>query len=99
MLCCALLCCMQLTKWFTWFVLVAFLTTAVFWVTRLNKVRTAQQLQTCAWACALHTPAAAHLGGMTGLRTSNQSAERPKPSKHGQAPSQRRSDRTALLCG
>lgn len=29
----------QLTKWFTWFVLVAFLTSAVFWVTRLNKVR------------------------------------------------------------
>lgn len=29
---------LQLTKWFTWFVLVAFLTSAVFWVTRLNKV-------------------------------------------------------------
>jgi hypothetical protein len=29
----------QLGKWFTWFVLVAFLTSAVFWVTRLNKVR------------------------------------------------------------
>jgi len=30
--------CVQLTKWFTWFVLVAFLASAVFWVTRLNKV-------------------------------------------------------------
>lgn len=35
---CHAVCAVQLTKWFTWFVLVAFITTAVFWVTRLNKV-------------------------------------------------------------
>jgi hypothetical protein len=29
----------QLTKWFTYIVLPAFLFSAVFWVTRLNKVR------------------------------------------------------------
>jgi hypothetical protein len=29
---------LQLGKWFTWLVLLAFLTTAIFWVTRLNKV-------------------------------------------------------------
>jgi hypothetical protein len=29
---------LQLSKWFTWLVLPAFLFTAVFWVTRLNKV-------------------------------------------------------------
>lgn len=29
----------QLGKWFTWLVLPAFLLTAAFWVTRLNKVR------------------------------------------------------------
>jgi hypothetical protein len=31
-------CCLQLSKWFTWLVLPAFLFTGVFWVTRLNKV-------------------------------------------------------------
>jgi hypothetical protein len=30
---------LQLTKWFTWLVLPAFLFSAVFWVTRLNMVR------------------------------------------------------------
>jgi hypothetical protein len=30
---------LQLSKWFTWLVLPAFLFTAVFWVSRLNKVR------------------------------------------------------------
>jgi hypothetical protein len=37
---------LQLSKWFTWLVLPAFLFTAVFWVTRLNKVSDKHQAGT-----------------------------------------------------